>query len=62
MWCSVCCTVGVGPGLGASVGALSALVEEGIEVGDFRMGQPSLEEVFFALTGRPGAAGEERRA
>jgi ABC-2 type transport system ATP-binding protein len=34
--------------------ALTALVAEGIEVGDFRMGQPSLEEVFFALTGGPG--------
>ena len=34
--------------------ALSALVAEGIEVGDFRMGQPSLDEVFFALTGGPG--------
>ena len=34
--------------------ALAALVEEGIELGDFRMGQPSLDEVFFALTGGPG--------
>ncbi len=34
--------------------AISALVAEGIEVGDFRMGQPSLDEVFFALTGGPG--------
>ncbi len=33
--------------------ALSALMAEGIEVGDFRMGQPSLDEVFFALTGGP---------
>ena len=37
--------------------ALSALVAEGIEVGDFRMGQPSLDEVFFALTGGPGQEG-----
>ncbi|WP_210526989.1 ATP-binding cassette domain-containing protein [Rubellimicrobium arenae] len=42
--------------------ALSALVEEGIEIGDFRMGQPSLEEVFFALTGRPGAQAGEAQA
>ena len=33
--------------------ALSALIADGIEVGDFRMGQPSLDEVFFALTGGP---------
>ena len=37
--------------------AISALVAEGIEVGDFRMGQPSLDEVFFALTGGPGREG-----
>lgn len=31
--------------------ALAALVAAGIELSDFSMGQPSLEEVFFALTG-----------
>lgn len=31
--------------------ALAALVAAGIELADFSMGQPSLEEVFFALTG-----------
>ena len=31
--------------------ALSALVAAGIELSDFAMGSPSLEEVFFALTG-----------
>ena len=36
--------------------ALAALLEEGIELGDFRMGQPSLDEVFFALTGGPTEA------
>jgi ABC-2 type transport system ATP-binding protein len=36
--------------------ALAALVGGGIELSDFAMGQPSLEEVFFALTGQPGAA------
>jgi ABC-2 type transport system ATP-binding protein len=35
--------------------ALGALLAEGIELGDFRMGQPSLDEVFFALTGGPDA-------
>jgi ABC-2 type transport system ATP-binding protein len=36
--------------------ALSALAAAGIELSDFAMGQPSLDEVFFALTGQPGAA------
>ena len=40
--------------------ALAALVAAGIELSDFSMGQPSLEEVFFALTGKPGA-GESRQ-
>ena len=33
--------------------ALAQLVAEGIELSDFSMGQPSLDEVFFALTGQP---------
>ncbi|WP_421928206.1 ATP-binding cassette domain-containing protein [Neoaquamicrobium sediminum] len=33
--------------------ALSALIEAGIEPADFSMGSPSLDEVFFALTGGP---------
>jgi len=37
----------------AANAALSALIEAGHEVTDFAMGAPSLEEVFFALTGRP---------
>ncbi|MBX3577138.1 MAG: ATP-binding cassette domain-containing protein [Rhizobiaceae bacterium] len=32
--------------------ALAALTTASIEVSDFSMGQPSLEEVFFALTGK----------
>jgi ABC-2 type transport system ATP-binding protein len=36
----------------AASGAVAALVAAGIEVSDFSMGQPSLDEVFFALTGR----------
>lgn len=33
--------------------ALAGLVAGGIELADFSMGQPSLDEVFFALTGQP---------
>ena len=33
--------------------ALPALHQAGIEVGTFAFGQPSLDEVFLALTGRP---------
>jgi ABC-2 type transport system ATP-binding protein len=33
--------------------ALAELIASGIELSDFSMGQPSLEEVFFALTGKP---------
>lgn len=33
--------------------ALSALTDAGIAVSEFSLGQPSLDEVFFALTGRP---------
>lgn len=33
--------------------ALAALIAEGIELADFSMGSPSLDEVFFALTGQP---------
>jgi ABC-2 type transport system ATP-binding protein len=33
--------------------ALAALAAAGIEVVDFSMGAPSLDEVFFALTGKP---------
>ena len=31
--------------------ALAALIASNIELADFSMGSPSLEEVFFALTG-----------
>jgi ABC-2 type transport system ATP-binding protein len=42
--------------------AVSALIAAGIEPADFRMGSPSLEEVFFALTGNPTAALQQDRA
>jgi ABC-2 type transport system ATP-binding protein len=32
--------------------AVAALISGGIELGDFALGNPSLDEVFFALTGR----------
>lgn len=35
--------------------ALSALIGDGIELADFAMGSPSLDEVFFALTGESDA-------
>ncbi len=36
----------------AAAAALSALTAAGVELADFSMGTPSLEEVFFALTGQ----------
>ncbi|MGH7464943.1 MAG: daunorubicin/doxorubicin resistance ABC transporter ATP-binding protein DrrA, partial [Longimicrobiales bacterium] len=33
--------------------ALAALAGAGVGVAEFSLGQPSLDEVFFALTGRP---------
>jgi ABC-2 type transport system ATP-binding protein len=36
----------------AASGSVAALVAAGIEPADFSMGSPSLDEVFFALTGR----------
>ncbi|HEX7118188.1 MAG TPA: DUF4162 domain-containing protein [Longimicrobiales bacterium] len=33
--------------------ALSALAREGIGIAELSLGRPSLDEVFFALTGRP---------
>jgi ABC-2 type transport system ATP-binding protein len=45
----------------AASDALSALVSAGLEPADFSMGQPSLETVFFALTGQPNAGDEPGR-
>ena len=36
-----------------AAGALAELARSGIAVGDFALGQPSLDEVFLALTGSP---------
>ncbi len=43
----------------AANAALSAVVAAGIALEDFAMGSPSLEEVFFALTGDAGPRPEE---
>ena len=40
----------------AANAALAALIAEGFALADFRMGAPSLDEVFFALTGTPDAS------
>jgi ABC-2 type transport system ATP-binding protein len=50
---------------GRAAEALAALSREGIGVADFSLGQPSLDEVFLALTGRPAedqGDGDERPA
>jgi ABC-2 type transport system ATP-binding protein len=44
---------------GRAVTALAELSQAGIELSDFSLGQPSLDEVFFALTGH--AAEEEEK-
>jgi len=36
-----------------AAGVLARMSQEGIGIADFSMGQPSLDEVFLALTGRP---------
>lgn len=40
--------------------ALAALIAASIELSDFSMGQPSLDEVFFALTGQPASDTAEK--
>jgi ABC-2 type transport system ATP-binding protein len=42
--------------------ALSALLAKGIVLSSFAMGSPSLEEVFFALTGNDAALGGDKGA
>jgi ABC-2 type transport system ATP-binding protein len=39
--------------------AVSRLNDAGISISSFSMGQPTLDEVFFALTGRPAEPQEE---
>ena len=49
------------PGVGAeeSSEAVAALVAAGVGVAGFSLGQPSLDEVFLALTGHPAEQEEE---
>jgi ABC-2 type transport system ATP-binding protein len=42
-------------------GALEALERAGIPIAEFSLGQPSLDEVFLALTGRSAEQAEEER-
>ena len=44
-----------------AAGAIAELARSGVRIVDFSLGQPSLDEVFLALTGRPaGGEGEPR--
>ncbi|QFT64386.1 Daunorubicin/doxorubicin resistance ATP-binding protein DrrA [Roseivivax sp. THAF30] len=43
----------------AANAAVAALISGGFAVADFRMGAPSLDEVFFALTGTPETSASE---
>ena len=42
--------------------AVAELARSGVRVADFSLGQPSLDEVFMALTGRPAEDEEEQAA
>jgi ABC-2 type transport system ATP-binding protein len=44
--------------------AVAELARSGVQIADFSLGQPSLDEVFLALTGRPAEdhPGERRDA
>ncbi|HLE96976.1 MAG TPA: DUF4162 domain-containing protein, partial [Candidatus Thermoplasmatota archaeon] len=44
---------------GAASEALGVLAGRGVRVTDFSLGQPSLDEVFLALTGRPAEDAKE---
>jgi ABC-2 type transport system ATP-binding protein len=41
------------PGAARAAEAVAELARSGVRIGDFSLGQPSLDEVFLALTGRP---------
>ncbi|MCA0201096.1 MAG: ATP-binding cassette domain-containing protein [Proteobacteria bacterium] len=45
----------------AAAKAVAALTAQGIEVSDFALGSPSLDEVFFSLTGRERAEEEQKQ-
>jgi len=46
---------------GAANAALGVLIAEGFVLADFRMGAPSLDEVFFALTGQTDTSASSAR-
>jgi ABC-2 type transport system ATP-binding protein len=45
----------------AAAEAVAALAAQGIDVSDFALGSPSLDEVFFSLTGRERAEEEQKQ-
>ncbi|MGE3474218.1 MAG: ATP-binding cassette domain-containing protein [Rhodospirillaceae bacterium] len=45
----------------AAADAVAALAAQGIDVSDFALGSPSLDEVFFSLTGRERAEEEQKQ-
>lgn len=47
---------------GAANAALAALIDAGFPLADFCMGAPSLDEVFFALTGKAEIAAPQPAA
>lgn len=52
-------TAALPEGMGAVAAAATALRDRGVEVVDFALRRPSLDDVFFGLTGRP-AEGDEK--
>jgi ABC-2 type transport system ATP-binding protein len=42
--------------------AVAELTRTGVQVADFALGQPSLDEVFLALTGHPAEPADEENA
>jgi ABC-2 type transport system ATP-binding protein len=44
---------------GRAAEAVAALAQAGVTLADFSLGQPSLDEVFLALTGHPAEDEEE---
>jgi daunorubicin/doxorubicin transport system ATP-binding protein len=42
--------------------AVAELARSGVQIADFSLGQPSLDEVFLALTGHPAEAADDDRA
>jgi ABC-2 type transport system ATP-binding protein len=47
---------------GLAAEAVAELARTGVRIADFALGQPSLDEVFLALTGRPAEPADEEAA